>query len=226
MKINLRETLTICKLIVFLVIFSGHHGYSQCTHSIYLTDTYGDGWNGGKVSVSVNGATVLSNIGFSYGSGPVIFNFTASSGQTIRVWRTVNGSYAYEMRVQIRNSVGSILLNTVQPTSGSPTSGGHTCTASCPLAIPSCAGGPNSPANGATGVSTSTTLSWPAVNGATGYDVYFGTGNPANTLVSSNQGGTTYSPASLNFSTTYFGVLSQETHQVLPQVVQVGILRQ
>jgi hypothetical protein len=193
--------------VLYLVLFLGvvsQTVYTQCTHSIYLTDTWGDGWNGGKVSVSVGGATVLSNIGFNSGYGPAIFNFTASSGQTIRVWRSVNGSYASEMRVQIRNSVGSILLNTVQPTGGSPTSGGHTCSGSCPLAIPTCAGGPNSPANGAAGVSTSTTLSWPAVNGATGYDVYFGTGNPANTLVSSNQGGTTYSPASLNFSTTYF----------------------
>ena len=137
MKINLRKTLTLCKLIVFLVIFSGQHAYTQCTHSIYLTDTWGDGWNGGKVSVSVDGATVLSNIGFNSGYGPAIFNFTASSGQTIRVWRTANGWYPSEMRVQIRNSVGAVLLNTVQPTSGSPTSGGHTCTASCPLAIPS-----------------------------------------------------------------------------------------
>lgn len=59
--------------------------HAQCTHTIELTDTYGDGLNGGAVSVSVNGVTVLNNITFSSGSGPVTFSFTASSSQTIRV---------------------------------------------------------------------------------------------------------------------------------------------
>jgi hypothetical protein len=35
------------------------------------------------------------------------------------------------MRVQIRNNTGTILLNTIQPTTGSATTGGYTCIASC-----------------------------------------------------------------------------------------------
>ena len=60
-----------------------------------------------------------------------------------------------------------------------------------------------SPANGATGVSTSADLSWGSAAGATGYDVYFGTSaNPPQ--VSTNQAGTSYDPGSLSNSTTYF----------------------
>jgi hypothetical protein len=103
-----------------------------------LTDTFGDGWNGGAVSVSVNGITVLSNITFSSGAGPVNFNFTASTGQTIRVWRTLSGSWPSEMRVQIVNNTGTILLGTIQPTTGTATTGGYTCVGNCSAAGGGC----------------------------------------------------------------------------------------
>ena len=119
-------------LLSIFVFFTSFVTLSQsCTHTIRLTDTYGDGWNGGYVSVSVNGLTVLTNITLASGYGPSIFNFNASSGQTIRVWRTLSGSWPSEMRVQIINNTGTILLNTIQPTTGSATSGGYTCLASC-----------------------------------------------------------------------------------------------
>ena len=119
-------------LLLSIFVFFTSFVFSQsCTHQIYLTDTWGDGWNGGAVSVSVNGLTVLSNITLNSGLGPAIFNFTASSGQTIRVWRTTAGIYPSEMRVQIRNNTGTILLNTIQPVVGSATSGGYTCVGSC-----------------------------------------------------------------------------------------------
>jgi hypothetical protein len=69
---------------------------------------------------------------------------------------------------------------------------------------PSCAASPTAPLDEATNVGLTQQLSWPAVSGATGYDVYFGTSNPATTLVSSNQPGTTFNPGTLNASTTYF----------------------
>ena len=118
-------------LLSIFVFFTSFVISQSCTHQIYLTDTWGDGWNGGAVSVSVNGLTVLSNITLNSGLGPAIFNFTASSGQTIRVWRTTAGIYPSEMRVQIRNNTGTILLNTIQPVVGSATSGGYTCVGSC-----------------------------------------------------------------------------------------------
>ena len=58
-----------------------------------------------------------------------------------------------------------------------------------------------SPVNGATGVSTSASLSWNATN-ATSYDVKFGTTNPPAQVVT-GQTGTSYTPA-LAAGTTYF----------------------
>ncbi len=110
---------------------------AQCTHTIILTDTWGDGWNGGTVSVSVGGIVVLNNITIASGAGPLNFNFTASTGQVIRVYRTAAGAYPGEMRIRVINSTGTVVINTVQPVTGTATSGGTTGTASC-AAPPPC----------------------------------------------------------------------------------------
>jgi len=68
---------------------------AECTYSICLYDTFGDGWNGGAVSVIVNGVTVLSNVTLGSGSGPACFNFNVIEGQTIQVTYTA-GSWSYE----------------------------------------------------------------------------------------------------------------------------------
>jgi hypothetical protein len=125
--------------LLYLFLFLSSFFYSQsCAHTIKLTDTFGDGWNGGYVSVSVNGVTVLTNITLASGFGPLNYNFTASSGSTIRVFRTIAGSYPSEMRVQIVNNLGTVLLNTIQPVNGTSTSGGQTCIGSCGVATPGC----------------------------------------------------------------------------------------
>jgi len=59
-----------------------------------------------------------------------------------------------------------------------------------------------SPANGATGASTTLLLTWSAVSGAASYDVYFGT-NP-NPPFAANRTGTSYSAPPLAGETTYY----------------------
>lgn len=62
-----------------------------------------------------------------------------------------------------------------------------------------------SPAQGATGVSLTPTLTWTAVSGVTSYDVYFGT-SPTPSLAEDTIG-TSYSPGTLNPGTTYYWYL-------------------
>jgi len=58
------------------------------------------------------------------------------------------------------------------------------------------------PANSATGVTISATLSWIAGNNATSHDVYFGTTSPG--TFRANQPGTTYNPETLTAGITYY----------------------
>ena len=67
--------------------------------------------------------------------------------------------------------------------------------------LPGSAAGPN-PNDGASNVSTGTSLSWSAGSNTDSHDVYFGTSSsPA---FQGNQAGTTFDPGTLAFSTTYY----------------------
>lgn len=85
-------------------------------------------------------------------------------------------------------------------------------TYTAPAGPPSCATliGPQ---NNATGIGQSGLIAWNPVGGATNYDVYFGTAaNPP--LVSSNQGGTTYTvgPCLLPNTTYYWKVIAKNAN--------------
>ena len=59
-----------------------------------------------------------------------------------------------------------------------------------------------SPANGATGIPVTTSLSWSAVSGAASYDVYFGTSS--NPPFAGNTSATSFSPGTLSSGTQYY----------------------
>src|SRR4029079_3341021 len=69
------------------------------------------------------------------------------------------------------------------------------------LPLPGAANAP-SPANGATGVGITASLSWTAGSNATSHDVGFGTTNPPAFI--QNQAGTSYTPPTMTPNTTYF----------------------
>ena len=84
--------------------------------------------------------------------------------------------------------------NACAPATGCTTWSFTTC------ALPACPAGP-SPADAATGVSTSPTLTWSAVSGVASYDIYFGTASPPPLV--SNVSAPSYAPGSLAVGTTY-----------------------
>jgi hypothetical protein len=96
-------------LSIAIILAFSFVGHSQCTHTIALTDTWGDGWNGGTVTVSVNGTPVLTNIALLAGAGPQNHTFTASTGDNINVTRTAPGLYPTEMRVRVYSAAGDII---------------------------------------------------------------------------------------------------------------------
>ncbi|MFN4886211.1 MAG: beta strand repeat-containing protein, partial [Bacteroidota bacterium] len=66
-----------------------------CTYSVGLVDSYGDGWNGGSLTVLVDGVAVLSGLTVANGFGPEFHNFSVTPGQTI-VMNYTAGQWAGE----------------------------------------------------------------------------------------------------------------------------------
>jgi len=121
------------------------------------------------------------------------------------VWFQNSGTHT--IRVQVREDGVEIDQIVISPTTYANNSPGavsnDTTIVQKPGAQqPPAAPGSPSPSSGATGVTTSPTLTWSAA-GATSYDVQFGTTNPP-ASVSSGQAGASYTPGALANGTQYF----------------------
>ncbi|MDD4150615.1 MAG: gliding motility-associated C-terminal domain-containing protein, partial [Bacteroidales bacterium] len=126
----MKKTTLISLLSLFFVLSFTYNSYGQCTHSICLYDTYGDGWNGGSISVSVGGSTVVSSATISSGAGPNCYNFNVSTGQAITITYSA-GSWSSENYYRIyNNSGGSGSLLYGSPSGSTPPSY-NTVTANC-----------------------------------------------------------------------------------------------
>ena len=77
------------------------------TYALNLYDSYGDGWNGGKLDVYVNGILVLDEISC-VATGPDAFTFSANAGDEIIAVYTA-GSYAYENWYEILDPEDSVI---------------------------------------------------------------------------------------------------------------------
>lgn len=104
----------------------------SCNHILRVRDTFGDGWNGGTVSVSVNGTVVLNNVMLAGSSGPEDISFSAASSDVIRVYQTNAGSYPGEMMVTILDGGSTTIVAEHSPIAGTATTGGTTGNGNCP----------------------------------------------------------------------------------------------
>lgn len=138
---------------------------------------------GGSTSSSDHSVQYLFDWGDGTDSGWLGVGTTSAS----KSWSSPG---TYSVKTQARCSAETTVLSSL--------SNSLDVTITCPT--PGAPSSP-SPSNGATGVSTSPTLSWSSSN-ASSYDVYFGTvlDPPLVTTTTS----TTYAPSSLNNNTTYY----------------------
>jgi hypothetical protein len=147
----------------------------------------GAGGNGGIITAGVAGAGGLG------GAGGVGKSTTSSAGANGNIGNVYGGGGG-----------GSTTWTGANRAGANGAAGVVQITYIAPALPPSCAASPTAPANASTNISVTQQLSWPVVSNTTGYDVYFGTSNPATTLVSTNQAGTAYNPGTMNPGTVYY----------------------
>ncbi|MCD4817303.1 MAG: T9SS type A sorting domain-containing protein [Candidatus Cloacimonetes bacterium] len=79
-------------------------------YSVELFDSYGDGWDGGLLTISVNEIEVLTDIFLAEGSGPETFYFVAQFGDTVEFIYTPD-EYDYENSYYVYNPDGVVIFS-------------------------------------------------------------------------------------------------------------------
>ena len=154
--------------------------------TLELTDSYGDGWNGGSMDVVVNGTAVFSGLTIVTGTGPDIYQIPVDIGDVVDFNYTA-GSYAGENSYQVFDN-NSVLIVDEGPGSSSPTS--VTGVSACPAC-------PEPSGLTATNITTSSAdLSWTAGGSETEWFIIL---NGVGTSVSS----TSFTATGLNDNTLY-----------------------
>ena len=136
--------------IVLSMALVGNFAFAQCTYSVYMHDSYGDGWNGAFLQVAVG--TTIDTINFTDSDGnpagdDYTVTFSVNTGDPLSVAFNA-GSYDTEIYYEIRDANGSVIFsdgvftgccfNTPSVGSPAPTAGTvYTGVAACPTCNPS-----------------------------------------------------------------------------------------
>jgi len=180
------------KIILLLCIALIAMTLSAVTWQVALVDYYGDGWNGGLLSVEVNGTPVLSGITLASGAGPQYHDFWVEDGDEVTTTYTP-GSWASENYYAIFDHTSALVAESggtwESPGDTDPVSITTPIIVSAPVGAPGLVTNP-SPANAAVGVAPNGTLTWNFGADTDTYELWFGpAGNM--TMVDSGTAGAT-----------------------------------
>ena len=113
MFLYLKTAYAMRKLIfILLIIISTFQVYSQCTWQICLGDTYGDGWTGNSIDVSVNGTLIYDDLTLSSGYGPECHNISVNYGETIQITADASGSWPNDCYFYLYDGNGDRIIYT------------------------------------------------------------------------------------------------------------------
>ncbi len=124
------KTKFIYLFIMILAVFTLPNIASACDYQLKMIDSYGDGWNGGKVTVFVNGTAVITDATIATGGGPEYVTFAANTGDLITTDYTA-GSYPGENEYYILDATGAEIA--AEGAGGTPGDITTAITAACPV---------------------------------------------------------------------------------------------
>ena len=156
------------------------------TFTVDLIDSYGDGWNGGSLTVYINGTPFLTGITLDTGTGPESHYIPVNSGDILSFEYTA-GSWSDENEYIVYDNNGVMVAD--EGTNGTPGSIGDPSVPSGLQACPTCPAPSNLFASNITPFTAD--LSWTENGTATAWNIEYG---PAGFM----QGQGTVVPASTN----------------------------
>ena len=95
------------------------HIQAQCTYTLTLEDSWGDGWNGNTMTVWNNGASTTFGTSFTSGSTEIHQINVATGDSVAFIWQG-GGSFANECTFKVEDSGGTLLHQSLDGTSMTP----------------------------------------------------------------------------------------------------------
>ena len=95
-------------LLAFLSVFAFTGVQAQCTYTLTLEDSWGDGWNGNTMNVWINGTTTTYGQTFTSGSIQT-HTITAAAGDSVAFIWLAGGLYQNECSFRVDDSGGNLL---------------------------------------------------------------------------------------------------------------------
>lgn len=147
----------------------------KCNYVFRMTDSFGDGWDGGgRMEIRQNGI-VVATIGSTFTTGTALNSPPIALCETLplEIYFTVPGASPTEIGVEVINNFGQTIVTLPRPLSVSTTTPIYTTTFDCDT--PACLA--PTAINDTTPTTQGATLSW-TPNGGTVFDVYVVAANP------------------------------------------------
>ena len=120
---------------IFFALLITYSSTLACDYTVDLHDTFGDGWNGNSITITVNGTAVLTDITVATGSDDS-YNFTANPGDVVIITYDNSGSWTSENEITITSDDLGAPVFTDGMGGIEPTGGSFTIGADCGLAPP------------------------------------------------------------------------------------------
>jgi hypothetical protein len=120
----------------FFVILSGFlpfAGQAQCSYTLEMFDSFGDGWNNGTLTISVDGVPSTYTLNGINDNGQYnSVNFTVIDGAPL-VFSYVQGSFIWEVSFRVYDNVGQLLFQITAPPTGTLFTGVGSCVKCAPV---------------------------------------------------------------------------------------------
>ena len=181
-------------------LFASYAASAQCTYTLEGFDSFGDGWNGGSVTITDNGVPVTGSPFAAAGNGQT-WTFTVTNGNNLQLDWTAGG-FLGEVSFNLLDDTGTAVFSQTAPAPAT-TVALYTQTITCTP----CATVPDGLLTG-NFTGNSSDMTWNAVFGANSYDIEWGlagftpgTGNAVGSIVGSTN--TTETATGLMPNTAY-----------------------
>ena len=113
------------------------YSFGQCTHTLNMIDSWGDGWNGASVEILVNGVVAATGELTGGDSGTVTFD--AATGDSIELSWISEGSYPNEISWNVTDVEGTEIGSGTNPSTGDQNDVGEgNCEVAPPPSGPTC----------------------------------------------------------------------------------------